>query len=99
MSKKHSKKTASNHKSHGHAKANAVAAAAHLDDARLPAIGTVIRKTDRHGNVRCTCRVVTQGIRYNGTVYRSLSAAAMAAASDLGLGSATQNGFVFWALT
>jgi hypothetical protein len=65
---------------------------------RLPAVGTVIAKRDRHGKVRCKCRVVKEGIRYNGTVYRSLSAAALAAAHDLGLESATQNGYVFWAL-
>jgi len=67
-------------------------------DARLPAVGTVIAKRDRHGKVRCKCRVVEGGIRYNGTVYSSVSAAALAAASDLGLESPTQNGYVFWAL-
>lgn len=74
------------------------AAAARQPDPRLPSVGTVIRKHDRHGNVRCKCKVEKHGIRYNGTLYRSLSGAAMAAATDLGLESPTQNGFTFWAL-
>jgi hypothetical protein len=80
--------------------AGASASAAEREqDPRLPAVGTVIQKRDRHGNVRCKCRVEKQGIRYNGTVYRSLSGAAMAAAADLGLESPTQNGYTFWALS
>ena len=75
------------------------AAAARQPDPRLPSVGTVIQKRDRYGNVRCKCKVEKHGIRYNGTVYRSLSGAAMAAATDLGLGSPTQNGFLFWALS
>lgn len=67
-------------------------------DPRLPAIGTVIRKLDRHGKVRCKCRVVRDGIQYKGRVYRSLSGSAVAAATDLGLESPTQNGYVFWDL-
>lgn len=66
---------------------------------RLPAPGTVIQKLDRHGTVRCECTVEDGGIRYDDTVYRSLSAAAMAAAGDLGLKNKTQNGFTFWGLT
>ena len=84
-----------NHKSNSSTKSHQ---AAHVMDARLPAVGTVIAKRDRHGKVRCKCQVVKGGIRYNGTVYRSVSAAALAAASDLGLESPTQNGYVFWAL-
>lgn len=68
-------------------------------DPRLPEPGTVIRKLDRQGNVRCECTVEADGIRYNGTLYRSLSAAAMAAAKDLGLGGKTQNGFSYWGLS
>jgi hypothetical protein len=66
---------------------------------RLPPVGTVIRKVDRHGAVRCQCTVVEDGIRYKGRVFRSLSGAAMAAAQDLGLENKTQNGFTFWGLT
>lgn len=68
-------------------------------DPRLPEPGTVIQKRDRQGNVRCECTVEADGVRYNGTLYRSLSAAAMAAAKDLNLGGKTQNGFTFWGLS
>jgi hypothetical protein len=68
-------------------------------DPRLPEPGTVIQKRDRQGNVRCECTVEAEGVHYNGTVYRSLSAAAMAAAKDLSLGGKTQNGFTFWGLS
>jgi len=68
-------------------------------DARLPPVGTVIEKRDRHGQVRCACTVEDGGIRYNGTLYRSLSAAAMAAAADLELTNKTQNGYTFWGLS
>ena len=73
-------------------------AAGNKADPRLPQIGTVVRKLDRDGTLRCKCRIVQQGVRYGGNLYRSLSAAALAAASDLGLESPTQNGFVFWGL-
>ena len=68
-------------------------------DPRLPAPGTLLQKRDRHGAVRCACTVEADGIRYAGKVYKSLSAAAMAAAKDLGLTNKTQNGFVFWGLS
>jgi hypothetical protein len=68
-------------------------------DARLPAPGTLLQKRDRHGAVRCECTVEADGVRYAGKVYKSLSAAAMAAAKDLGLTNKTQNGFVFWGLS
>lgn len=68
-------------------------------DPRLPPPGTVIEKRDRAGNVRCKCTVETDGIRYEGKVYRSLSAAAMAAAKDLGIGGRSQNGYTFWGLS
>lgn len=68
-------------------------------ESRLPPVGTVIKKVDRHDRVRCQCTVVEDGIRYKGQVYRSLSGAAMAAAQDLGLKNKTQNGFTFWGLT
>ena len=65
----------------------------------MPAQGTVIQKKDRYGIVRCECTVEDDGIRYGATLYRSLSAAAMAAAKDLGLHNKTQNGWTFWGLT
>jgi hypothetical protein len=68
-------------------------------ESRLPPPGTVIRKLDRYGAVRCACAVEEVGIHYNGNLYRSLSGAAMAAAKDLGLNNKTQNGFTFWGLT
>ena len=66
---------------------------------RLPAPGTAIQKKDRYGIVRCECSVEEGGIRYDGNLYRSLSAAAMAAAKDLELTNKTQNGWTFWGLT
>jgi len=68
-------------------------------DPRLPPPGTVIEKRARDGSVRCECMVDAGGIRYKGTLFKSLSAAAMAAAKDLGIGGATQNGFTFWGLS
>ncbi len=68
-------------------------------DPRLPAPGTLLQKRDRHGAVRCECTVEKDGVRYAGKIYKSLSAAAMAAAKDLGLTNKTQNGFVFWGLS
>ena len=50
---------------------------------RLPAVGTVIQKRDRHGVVRCECSVEKEGVRYAGTIYRSISSAALAAARDV----------------
>ena len=70
-----------------------------LADPRLPQIGTTIQKRDRYGTVRCECTVEEGGIRYNGELYRSLSAAAMAAAKDLQLTNKTQNGYTFWGLS
>ena len=67
-------------------------------DPRLPEAGTVLRKADRLGNVRCECTVEADGIRYRGQVYRSLSAAAGAAAEELGIKGA-QNGYIFWGLS
>lgn len=75
------------------------AAAKQNADARVPPVGTVLRKQDRHGKVRCECVVEEGGFRYAGTVYRSLSAAAVAAARDLGLRTTSANGFGFWGLS
>jgi hypothetical protein len=38
-------------------------------DERLPPVGTVLRRVDRPGNVRCECTIEEGGIRYNGTLY------------------------------
>jgi hypothetical protein len=65
-------------------------------DPRLPPPGTVLQRCDRHGNVRCECTVEQDGIRYAGKLYKSLSAAAIAATKDMGLKSKTQNGRTFW---
>lgn len=67
-------------------------------DTRLPAMGTVLQKRDRQGAVRCECVIVDSGVKYRETVYRSLSAAAIAAAKDLGLAAKAMNGFTFWGL-
>lgn len=65
---------------------------------RMPLVGTVLVKKDRAGQQRCACEVTAEGIRYQGQVYRSLSAAALAAARDLGLTSKTVDGFAWWGL-
>ena len=67
-------------------------------DPRLPPVGTVVVKRDRHGAERACCTMVEAGTEYNGTVYQSISAAALVAAKDLGLGGTTQDGFAFWQL-
>lgn len=55
-------------------------------------------KKDRKGNERARCTIVDDGVEYHGTTYRSISAAAMAAAKDLGLASKTQDGYAFFGL-
>jgi hypothetical protein len=67
-------------------------------DSRLPPAGTVIIKRDRLGKERARCTIVESGIEYGGTIYKSISGAAMAAAKDLGLASKTQDGYAFWQL-
>ncbi len=66
-------------------------------DPRLPPPGTVLKKLDRSGAVRCECKVTETGVIYKGEEFRSLSGAAMAAAKDLGI-NGSQNGFLFWGL-
>lgn len=83
---------------HGAAPETAEPTATDASDSRVPPVGTVIKKLDRHGKVRCQCTVAEEGIRYKGRVFGSLSGAAMAAALDLGLKNKTQNGFAFWGL-
>ena len=68
-------------------------------DTRLPVNGTVLQKRDRQGAVRCECVIVDGGVQYRETIYRSLSAAAVAAAKDLGLAAKAMNGFTFWGLS
>jgi len=65
---------------------------------RLPPVGTVIVKRDRHGAERCRCEVTDEGILYVGKLYTSISAAALVAQRDLGLTSPTVNGYLFWQL-
>ncbi|MCW8139043.1 MAG: DUF2924 domain-containing protein [Planctomycetota bacterium] len=62
-------------------------------------LGTVLRRVDRNGNVRCECVAVEGGFRFEGTVYKSLSAAALAAAKSLGLNSPSVNGPLFWGVS
>ncbi len=64
----------------------------------LPPVGTMIQKRDRKGELRCECKVVDGGIEYRGTIYKSLSSAALAASKDLGLGASTLDGWAWWGL-
>jgi hypothetical protein len=68
-------------------------------DPRMPPVGTVLEKRDRHGAVRCEATVEDGGVRYKGQLYKSLSAAAMAAAKDLGGGGGAINGWTFFGIT
>ena len=68
------------------------------DAARLPPVGTVIKKLARDGRVRCECKIEAEGVRYDGEIYKSLSGAAVAAAKALGLSGSSFNGYVFWGL-
>ena len=60
--------------------------------------GTVLKKLDRTGAVRCECTVEADGFRFDGKLYSSISAAAVAAAKSLGLAGTSFNGYVFWGL-
>jgi Protein of unknown function (DUF2924) len=60
--------------------------------------GTVLRKLDRAGKVRCECTVEAGGYKYDGKLYGSLSGAAAAAAKKLALTGKSFNGYVFWGL-
>jgi hypothetical protein len=64
----------------------------------MPAVGTVIQKRDRKGQLRCECTVVDGGVSYKGTTYKSLSAAALASSRDLGLQTKTVDGWAWWGL-
>ncbi len=63
-----------------------------------PTPGTVLKKLDREGKVRCECIVEADGFRFDGKLYSSISAAAVAAAKSLGLAGTSFNGYVFWGL-
>ena len=71
--------------------------AAPARDQRLPPPGTTLVKHDRNGRVGCECNVEEGGFRYRGTLHRSLSGAASAAAEHLGI-KGRVNGFIFWGL-
>jgi cytoskeletal protein RodZ len=72
------------------------AAKAKVRDERLPAAGTVLTKRTREGKT-VTCTVLADGgAEYKGQTYRTLSAAARAAAADLKIFAISQNGFLFW---
>ncbi len=58
--------------------------------------GTVLKKLDRAGDVRCECTVEAGGFRYDGKLYPSISAAAAAAAKVIGRAGSSFNGNVFW---
>ena len=58
----------------------------------------MIVKSDRHGQERVRCQIVEGGVLYAGTTYKSLSAAAVAAARDLGLATKTLNGWAWWGI-
>jgi len=65
-------------------------------DPRLPPAGTKLFKANRDGK-KVECVVTDAGaIDYAGKLYKSLSGAARQASEDLGLGSKSQNGFLFW---
>jgi hypothetical protein len=56
-------------------------------------------KSDRAGKERVRCTVVEGGIQYGDKVFKSLSAAAIAAARDLGLTTKQLNGWAWWGLS
>ena len=80
------------------AKARPAKAAPSATEARLPQVGTTLKKTDRAGKVRCECTIEKDGVHSDGKLYSSLSGAAVAAAKDLGLSGNSFNGYVFWGL-
>ncbi len=67
-------------------------------DPSLPAVGTMLEKHDRKGQVRCQCQVVEGGVLYSRTTYKLFSAAALAASHDLGLKTKAVDGWSFWGL-
>lgn len=66
---------------------------------QLPPPGTVLRKYDRHGTVRCEAVVGEGGqVIYRGVTYSSISAAAKVAAGDIGLAARSCDGYAFFGL-
>ena len=61
-----------------------------------PAVGTELTKTVKGNTAKCV--VYSDVFVYNGVQYKSLSAAAIVAAKDLGLKSTTQDGWALWGL-
>lgn len=66
---------------------------------QLPPPGTVLRKVDRNGAVRCEAVVGENGqVVYRGVTYSSISAAAKVAAGDIGLAARSCDGYAFFGL-
>lgn len=66
---------------------------------QLPPPGTVLRKIDRNGAVRCEAIVGENGqVIYRGVTYSSISAAAKVAAGDIGLAARSCDGYAFFGL-
>lgn len=66
---------------------------------QLPPPGTVLRKYDRNGAVRCEAVVGQNGqVIYRGVTYSSISAAAKVAAGDIGLAARSCDGYAFFGL-
>lgn len=66
---------------------------------QLPPPGTVLRKYDRNGAVRCEAVVGEGGqVIYRGVTYSSISAAAKVAAGDIGLAAKSCDGYAFFGL-
>lgn len=67
-------------------------------DPRIPAVGATIYKKDRHGKTLAEAVVREDGIEYAGTVYKSPSAAALAASIAIGGAKTAADGYAFWGL-
>lgn len=67
-------------------------------DPRIPPPGTVIYKRDRHGAVLAEATVREDGIEYAGTIYKSPSAAGLAASIAIGGAKTAIDGYTFWGL-
>lgn len=66
---------------------------------QLPPPGTVLRKVDRNGAVRCEAVVGENGqVIYRGVAYSSISAAAKVASADIGLAARSCDGYAFFGL-
>lgn len=66
---------------------------------QLPPPGTVLRKVDRNGTVRCEAVVGDGGqVIYRGVTYSSISAAAKVASADIGLAARSCDGYAFFGL-